>query len=82
MEKILYSRAGRVRIACWIPKSINTHTHTEYVILIDFALHQLLPHHVTVLCYTCIACFVIRKVVGKFSVVHSGLSEVSTNLRA
>ena len=25
----------RMRIACWITKATDTHTHTEYVILID-----------------------------------------------
>jgi hypothetical protein len=30
----------RMRIACWIPKATNTNTHTEYVILIAFALQQ------------------------------------------
>jgi hypothetical protein len=31
---------GRMRFACWIPKTTNT--HSEYVILIAFPLQQLL----------------------------------------
>ena len=31
----------RTRIACWITKSTNTHSH--YVIFIAFPIHQLLP---------------------------------------
>ena len=34
----------RTRIACWITKAINTHTHThtQYVMLTAFLLQQLL----------------------------------------
>jgi len=48
-----YCRAGqatdgniirRTRIACWIPKATNTHTHSEYVIPIAFPLQQWLLH--------------------------------------
>ena len=42
-----------MRIACWIPKA--TDTHTEYVILIAFALQQWLRERVSVLRYTYIA---------------------------
>jgi hypothetical protein len=40
----------RTRIACWIPKSTNT--HSEYVILIAFPLHHLLHERISMLCYT------------------------------
>jgi len=30
----------RMRIVCWIPKDTDTHTHTEYVIIIAFPLQQ------------------------------------------
>jgi len=33
----------RVRIVCWVTKA--TDTHTEYVILIAFPLHQRLHEH-------------------------------------
>jgi hypothetical protein len=47
----------RMRIACWIPKFINT--HSEYVILITFPLQQLLHERAPVLSYTYSACLVI-----------------------
>jgi hypothetical protein len=37
----------RMRIACWIPKSTNT--HSEYVILIAFPLQQWLQESASVL---------------------------------
>ena len=40
----------RMRIACWIPKATNT--HSEYVILIAFALQQWLHERVSMLHYT------------------------------
>jgi len=43
-----------MHIACWIPKSKNT--HSEYVILIDFPLQQWLHERASVLHYTGIAC--------------------------
>ena len=46
----------RMRIARWIPKATNT--HTEYVILIAFALQQLLHQVASLLRYTYIACAV------------------------
>ena len=30
----------RMRTACWIPKFTNTHTHSQYVILIASPLQQ------------------------------------------
>jgi hypothetical protein len=40
----------RMRIACWIPKVTNT--HSEYVIIIAFALQQWLHESASLLCYT------------------------------
>jgi hypothetical protein len=45
----------RLRIACWTPKA--TRTHSEYVILIVFSLHQWLHVCASVLRYTNIGCF-------------------------
>ena len=49
-----------MRLACWIPKATHTytHTHTEYVILIDFPRQQWLCDRVTLLRNTCTACLV------------------------
>jgi hypothetical protein len=48
-----------MRIACWIPKSKNT--HSEYVLLIDFLLQEFLPDRASVLRYTyVVSCYVIR----------------------
>ena len=44
----------RTRIACSIPKATNT--HSEYVILIAFPLHQWLNKRASVLRYTYITC--------------------------
>jgi hypothetical protein len=49
----------RMRIACWIPKAINT--HSEYVILTAFKPQQWLQEWDSVLSYTYIACIVIEK---------------------
>jgi hypothetical protein len=51
----------RMRIACWIPKS--TDTHSEYVVLIAFSLQQWLQERVSNLRQTYIACllFVLRR---------------------
>jgi hypothetical protein len=46
----------RMRIACWIPQSTNT--HSEYVILIAFPLQQWLYESSVMLRYTNIACLV------------------------
>ena len=46
----------RMRILCWIPNVTNT--KAEYIIRIAFPLHQWLQVHLSLLCYTCIACLV------------------------
>ena len=46
-----------MRIACWIPKAIDT--YSEYVILIAFPLQQWLHERAIVSRYTYIACLVI-----------------------
>jgi len=46
----------RMRIECWIPKDINT--HSEYVILIAFPLQQWLHERSLTLGYTYFACIV------------------------
>ena len=61
--KILYSGEGhmtiwRMRIACWITKAANTHTHTHSVLLIAFPLQQWLHERPSMLHYTYIACLV------------------------
>jgi len=45
-----------MRFACWIPKAANT--HSEYVILIDFPLQQLLHERASMLPYTCVTSLV------------------------
>jgi len=45
----------RMRIACWLPKATNTHTHTDCVILITFPLPQWLQERAAVLRCTYIA---------------------------
>jgi len=44
----------RMRIACWIPKSTNT--HSEYIIFNAFTLQQQLHESASMLRYTYIAC--------------------------
>jgi len=39
----------RIHIACWTPKATNTHTHSEYVILIACSLQQWLHEPASVL---------------------------------
>jgi hypothetical protein len=46
----------RMTIACWIPKS--TDTHSEYVTLIAFPSQQRLLERASLLRYTYIACLV------------------------
>jgi hypothetical protein len=48
--------ARRMRFACWITKT--TDTHSEYVILIAFTRQQWLLESASVLRYTYIACLV------------------------
>jgi hypothetical protein len=45
-DKIIW----RMRISCWILKSVNT--HSEYVVLIDFLLQQWLHETASMLPYT------------------------------
>jgi len=53
----IYCRAGQAtvdkRVACWIPKAINT--HCDYVILIAFLPQQRLHVHASLSPYTYIA---------------------------
>ena len=44
----------QMRIACWIPKATNAHSH--YVILIVFPLIKWLHKHTSILRYICIHC--------------------------
>jgi len=41
----------RLRITCWIPKTTNTHTFLEYVILIALPLQQWSHEHISILFY-------------------------------
>jgi hypothetical protein len=62
VEKYCRARRGtdnvirRMRLACWIPKTANT--HSAYVILTAFPLQQCLQERVSVSRYTYIAFFV------------------------
>jgi hypothetical protein len=47
----------RMRIACWIPKSTNT--HSEYVVLIALPMQPWLNERASKLRYTYIACLVL-----------------------
>ena len=51
-----------MRIACWVPKAIDTHTytHTDCVILNAFSLQQWLHECTSMLRYMYIACLVTR----------------------
>ena len=46
----------RMRIPCWIPKSTDTNTHSQYVTLIALSLQQWLQERASILRYTFIAC--------------------------
>ena len=48
----------RMRFACWITKATDTHTHTEYLILIAFPRQQWLRERASVLRYAYNACLV------------------------
>jgi len=54
----------RMRIACWIPKAINT--HSQYAILIPFPLQQWLPERASMLRYTHTVCLFIFLDPAKF----------------
>jgi len=47
----------RMRIACWISKTTNT--HSGCVILIDFPVQQWLYERASVLHYACIVCLIL-----------------------
>jgi len=49
----------RMRIACWIPKATNT--HSKYVTLIAFPLQQWLHERASMLRYTYVVLFVLRR---------------------
>jgi len=49
----------RRRIACWIPKRLQT--HSEYVMLTPFPLQQWLHERASMLCFTYSACALIIK---------------------
>ena len=54
----------RIRIAWWVPKTANTHTHThkqtECIIIIAFPLQNWLHERTSILCHTYKACLVIN----------------------
>ena len=52
----LQTTIRRVRIACWIPEAI--YTHSEYVIIMAFPLQQWLHKRASMLSYTYIAILV------------------------
>jgi hypothetical protein len=59
----------RLRIACWIPKAINT--HSQYVVLFADPLEQWLRERASVLRYVYIACLVeVVRMVRTESTVH------------
>jgi hypothetical protein len=43
-----------ISVTCWIPKAPNS--LSEYVILLDFPLHQWLHKHASMLRYTYVVC--------------------------
>ena len=45
-----------MHIACWMLKVTNTHTHTEYVILLAFPLQQWLHKCTSMVRYAYISC--------------------------
>ena len=67
----------RMRIVCWIPKAIYTHTHThsEYATPIAFTLQQWLHERASMLRYTYIACIV--EVVGNYRTIYCLLYRAS-----
>jgi predicted peptidase len=70
----------RMRIACWIPKSINT--HSEYVTLSAFPLQQWLHERSSTLRYTKTACIIgdiNHSHVPRIETLSPGHSEVTTD---
>ena len=47
-----------MRIACWIPKATNTHTHSVCIIFVALPLQQRVHERTSLLRYTYIACLV------------------------
>ena len=47
-----------MRIGCWIPKATETHTHSEYVIIIAFPRQQWLRERASILRSKYTACLV------------------------
>ena len=69
-----------MRIACWIPKTTNT--HSEYVTIIFFPLQQWLHERASMLPYTYIAGlfflrgtqhYVANVVIGRLAILSSSL---------
>ena len=58
-----YSILRRMRILCWINKTTNT--HSEYVILTAFPLHQYLHGSASLLRFTRIAWFLMFLVISQ-----------------
>jgi hypothetical protein len=61
----------RMRVACWIPKSIDT--HSEYVILIAFARREWLSEHASMLRYTRFCIVMYNRVSSDHSLRHNSL---------
>jgi len=65
------------RFACWITKA--KHTHSEYVTLITFPLHQWLHELVSMLRHTCIACSVPCLIICPLSMSSKADSTICTS---
>ena len=78
----------RMRIACWINKATNTHTHTQYVILVGFALQKWLQERTSMLRHNYGACLVNVNILLRCCYVHTrhwrgeyvGVTGVNTNV--
>jgi hypothetical protein len=70
---------GRMRVACWISKTTNT--HTECVILITFPLQQWLHERISMLRYTFIASPVFLKVLSTRSFLTAAQNQATRPLR-
>jgi len=58
----------RMRVACWISNTIDT--HSEYVILIAFPLQQWLRESATLLNYSYLACLVFFRSFRHYSLLR------------
>ena len=56
-----------MQIACWIPKA--THTHSEYVIVIDFQLQHWLHERASVLGYMYIVCVLNMSMLTPYKII-------------